>query len=75
MMGYRSRFIVGFGEVGKGEEAFVLYPIDIPEISEVLPESKNVLGTSPTMSSDLALKNRFQKENVSEIFTMVIAFE
>ena len=68
-------FIVFPEIVGKGEEAFVLYPIDVPEISEVLPESKNVIGTSPTMSSDLALKNRFQKENVSGIFTMVIAFD
>ena len=68
-------FIVFPHIVGSGEEAFVLYPIDIPEIHECVPCCCNVIGTSPTMSSDAALKDRFDKPNVSGIYTMVIAFD
>ena len=68
-------FIVFPNIVGKGEEAFVLYPIDIPEISEHVPESNRVIGTSPTLSSDTALKSRFEKPLIKGIFTMVIAFD
>lgn len=68
-------FIVFPNIVGKGEESFVLYPIDIPELSEHVPECCKAIGTSPTMSSDLALKTRYDKPNISGIYTMVIAFD
>ena len=68
-------FVVFPHIIGKGEEAFVLYPIEIPEISEHVPGTSNVIGTSPTLSSDIALKCRFGKPMVNGIFTMIIAFD
>ena len=68
-------FVVFPQIVGKGEESFVLYPIDIPEIMEHVPEANRVIGTSPTLSSDTALKSKFNKPMMQGIFTMIIAFD
>lgn len=68
-------FVVFPHVVGEGEESFVLHPIEIPEVSENVPESKRVIGTSPTMSSDTVLKSKYKKPNVAGIYTMVIAFD
>ena len=68
-------FIVFPNIVGKGEESFVLYPIDIPEICENVPGCCKAIGTSPTMSSDMELKKVYHKPNTTGIYTMVIAFD
>ncbi len=71
-----SEDFVVFPEVtGVGEESFVLYPIDIPEIEADVPGCFNVIGTSPTLSSDILLKETFGKENGPDIFTMIIALD
>ena len=67
-------FIVFTNVIGKGEEMFVLYPHDLHEIEENVPGSHSVIGTSPTTSSDAALKEKFGKPMTRGIYTMVIAF-
>ena len=68
-------FVVFPNIIGKGEEAFVLYPSEINEIEDNVPGAHSVIGTSPTMSSDTALKERFGKPMVKGVYTMVIAFD
>ena len=68
-------FIVFTDVIGKGEEMFVLYPFEIHEIESNVPCSKNVIGTSPTTSSDTALKEHFGKPLTKGMYTMVIAFD
>lgn len=68
-------FIVFPNVVGKGEESFVLFPFEIPEIEENVPGTMSVIGTSPTMSSDDALKRKFGKPMVKGMYTMIVAFD
>ena len=68
-------FVVFPDVVGKGEEAFVLYPFEIREIEENVPGTSLAIGTSPTMSSDEVLKHRYGKPMVRGIYTMIIAFD
>ena len=68
-------FVVFTNVIGKGEEAFVLFPFEIHEIEENVPGTKNVIGTSPTTSSDDVLKQRFGKPVVKGMYTMIIAFD
>ncbi len=68
-------FVVFPYVVGKGDEAFVLYPFDIPEVEEHVPEAKNVMGTSPTAESDMVLKKKYNKPMAKGIYTVVIAFD
>ena len=68
-------FVVFTNIIGKGEEAFVLFPFEIHEIEENVPGTKNVIGTSPTTSSDDVLKQRFGKPVVKGMYTMIIAFD
>lgn len=60
---------------GKGEESFVLLPFPIKEIEENVQGTSSVIGTSPTTSSDDALKNRFGKPIVKGMYTLVVAFD
>ena len=68
-------FVVFTNIVGKGEEAFVLFPFEIHEIEENVPGAKSVIGTSPTTSSDEVLKHKFNKPMVRGIYTMIIAYD
>lgn len=68
-------FVVFPDIVGEGEESFVLYPIDIPEICENVPGCRKAIGTSPTLPSDLVLKDKFDKPKTDQIYTMIIAFD
>ena len=68
-------FVVFTNIIGKGEEAFVLFPFEIHEIEENGPGAKNVIGTSPTTSSDDVLKQRFGKPVVKGMYTMIIAYD
>ncbi|MBO4552746.1 MAG: hypothetical protein J5673_06060 [Candidatus Methanomethylophilaceae archaeon] len=68
-------FVVFTNIIGKGEEVFVLYPFEIHEIEENVPGTKNVIGSSPTTSSDDVLKQRFGKPAVKGMYTMIIAFD
>ena len=61
--------------VGKGGEAFVLYPFDMPEVKENVPSVKSVMGTSPTAESDTVLKKRFGKPLTGGMYTVVVAFD
>ena len=68
-------FIVFTDVIGKGEEMFVLYPHELHEIDDNVPGCHSAIGTSPTTSSDAALKERFGKPMAKGIYTMVIAFD
>ena len=68
-------FIVFTNVIGKGEEMFVLFPFEIKEIEENVPGTYSVIGTSPTTSSDSALKTRFGKPMTKGMYTMIIAFD
>ena len=68
-------FIMFTDVVGKGDEAFVLLPFPIEEIEESVPGSRNVIGTSPTMSSDTELKRVFHKPMIRGVYTMIVAFD
>ena len=68
-------FVVFTDKIGNGEESFVLLPFPIEEIEENVPGTKNVIGTSPTMSSDTELKRKFSKPNVRGMYTMIVAFD
>ena len=68
-------FVVFTNVIGKGEEAFVLFPFEIHEIEDNVPGTKSVIGTSPTTSSDEVLKRKFNKPMSEGIYTMVIAFD
>ena len=68
-------FVLFTNVIGKGEEAFVLFPFEIHEIEENVTGTKNAIGTSPTTSSDDVLKQRFGKPVVKGMYTMIIAFD
>ncbi len=68
-------FVVFPYVVGKGDEAFVLYPFDIPEVEEHVSDAKNVIGTSPTAESDMVLKKKYNKPMAKGIYTVVVAFD
>lgn len=68
-------FVVFPNIVGKGEEAFVLYPFEIHEVEENVPGTSFVIGTSPTTSSDEILKLKFNKPMVRGMYTMIVAFD
>ena len=68
-------FIVFTDVVGKGEELFVLLPFDIPQIEDAVPGVHSVIGTSPTTSSDEALKMKFDKPPARGVYTMIVAFD
>ena len=68
-------FVVFTNVIGKGEEAFVLFPFEIHEIEDNVPGTTSVIGTSPTTSSDEILKHKFNKPMSEGIYTMVIAFD
>lgn len=67
-------FVVFPHIVGKGEESFVLYPVEIPEVSDNVPGCRDVISSHPTLSSDEILKRTFDKPSVPGIYTMVLAF-
>lgn len=60
--------------IGKGEESFVLYPFEIPEISDHVGCVRDLIGTSPTPSSDAVLKSYKDVPMTERLFTSVIAF-
>ncbi len=60
---------------GKGEESFVLLPFPIKEIEESVPGTISVIGTSPTTSSDDALKKRFGRPIEKGVYTLVVGFD
>ena len=68
-------FVVFPEIIGEGEEAFVLFPSEIHDVEDNVPGTRNVIGTSPTTSSDSILKARFGKPMVNGIYTLVIAFD
>ena len=68
-------FVVFTDKIGNGEESFVLLPFPIEEIEQNVPGTKNVIGTSPTMSSDTELKRKFNKPMVRGMYTMIVAFD
>lgn len=68
-------FVVFPDIIGKGEEAFVLYPTEIPEISEAVPECTGAISVSPTPSSDAYLKELAGIPLTKRIFTSIIAFD
>lgn len=67
-------FVVFTDIVGKGEEEFVLFPFDLPELEEAVPGCKNAIGVSPTTSSDMVLKEKAGIPITKEIFTSIVAF-
>lgn len=60
---------------GKGAEAFVLFPYEVPEISDSVPGCLGPIGASPTTSSDLFLKSVRNLSVTDRIFTAVIGFD
>ena len=60
---------------GVGEETFVLLPFPMEEVEQNVPGVKDAIGTSPTTSSDRALKKRFGKPMINGLNTMIIAFD
>ena len=68
-------FVVFTDIVGHGEESFVLLPFPIEEIEQNVPGTKNVIGTSPTMTSDMELKKKFRKPMVKGMYTMIVGFD
>lgn len=67
-------FVVFPQIMGEGEEAFVLCPYEIAEISENVSGVVNPLGTSPTPSSDVELKRWAGRPLTADVFTSVVAF-
>ena len=81
---YRSRedvlwisddFVIFTDVKGESEEAFAVYPFDIPEIRENVEGCGEVYGTSPTMSSDMVLKDWGNIESPSSVYTAIVAFD
>lgn len=71
-----SNDFVMFADVyGSGDQSFVLMPYSIPEIERNVPGTCSVIGTSPTTSSDVLLKEIFDEPLVKGIYTTVIAFD
>ena len=68
-------FVVFPNIIGKGREAFVLLPFDIPEMERDVPGVMNTVGSSPTSSSDIILKKAFNKPVIKGLNTMIIAFD
>lgn len=68
-------FVVFPGIVGKGEEAFVLYPSEIPELMEAVPGCIGAIGVSPTTSSDAYLKKTRGYSLTEDLYTSIIAFD
>ena len=68
-------FVVFPNIVGKGEESFVLYPAEVPEISESAPGCIGPIIVSPTTSSDALLKKVSGIPLAGNVFTSIIAFD
>ena len=68
-------FVVFTDIVGKGEEEFVLFPFDLPELTEAVPECRNAIGVSPTTSSDMVLKRKAGVPVTKDIYTSIVAFD
>ena len=57
------------------DEAFILYPFDIPEIREHVPDCGELCGTSPTISSDAILKDWGRIGPSDMVYTAIVAFD
>lgn len=68
-------FVVFPNIVGKGEEAFVLYPSEIPELTEAVPGCTAAISVSPTTSSDAFLKKMNGYSITQDLYTSIIAFD
>lgn len=68
-------FVVFPDVQGKGEERFILYPYDYTELHEVAPGCSNAIGISPTLSSDLYLKEHAGTSGDGMAFTTIVAFD
>ena len=68
-------FVVFPNIVGKGNESFVLYPIEMTQISSAVPECRGPIAASPTTSSDARLKRAFGRPQEKGVYTAVIAFD
>lgn len=68
-------FVVFPSVKGVGEETFVLLPFPMEEVEQNVPGVRDAIGTSPTTSSDQALKRRFGKPMINGLNTMIIAFD
>ena len=60
---------------GEIDEAFILYPFDIPEIRDNVPDCEDLCGTSPTLSSDSMLKEWGRIDPSQSVFTAIVAFD
>ena len=59
----------------KGEETFVLLPMELDEVEENVEGCRDAIATSPTGASDEMLKERFGKPIVKGMYTMIVAFD
>ena len=60
---------------GEIDEAFILYPFDIPEIRDNVPDCEDLCGTSPTLASDALLKDWGSIDSSKSVFTAIVAFD
>ena len=65
-------FVVFPDVVAEGEDRFVLYPYEFPELSELIPGCSNAIGASPAIPSDMYLKHQIGLGIDKGIFTFIL---
>ena len=68
-------FVIFTNTHGSGTEEFIVTSFDIPEISQEIPECCGVIGSSPTMSSDMLLKSKRGISPTNDIYSTIVAFD
>ncbi|MBQ2762381.1 MAG: hypothetical protein IJF47_01555 [Candidatus Methanomethylophilaceae archaeon] len=67
-------FIMFTNIQGNGPESFVLYPYPVKELDAIAEKELNAIGTFPTSSSDMYLKECVDIPLTDNIFSTIIAF-
>ncbi len=84
MEAYRARddviwiskdFVMFMNEEAFGQERFVLYPYEFPELSDEIEGCLNAVGTSPAPSSDILLKTMAGMPLNTRLYTFILGFD
>lgn len=68
-------FVMFTDIAGKGRERFVLYPMELPELSDEIPGGTGFAGTFPTLSVDVYLKDKAGFPLTDKVFTFVMGYD
>jgi hypothetical protein len=70
-----SDFVMFLTAESAGQERFVLYPYEFPELSDTIKGCANAVGTSPATPTDARLKGLAGMPLNTRLFTFIFGFD